>query len=51
MEYVAGGQYGAADLFIQGFMDDFTALESEGERLLQEELNGCIMDPNSGPNL
>jgi tetratricopeptide (TPR) repeat protein len=51
MEYVAGGQYGAADLFIQGFVDDFTALESEGERLLQEELNGCIMDPDSGPNL
>jgi hypothetical protein len=51
MEYAAGGQYDAADLFIQGFMDDFSALESEGERLLQEELNGCIMDPDSGPNL
>lgn len=51
MEYAAGGQYDAADLFIQGFMDDFSALESEGERLLNEELNGCIMEPNSGPNL
>jgi tetratricopeptide (TPR) repeat protein len=51
MEYAATGQYDAADLFIQGFMDDFSALESEGERLLEEELNGCIMDPNSGPNL
>jgi hypothetical protein len=51
MEYAAGGQYDAADLFIQGFMDDFSALESEGERLLKEELNGCIMDPDSGPNL
>lgn len=51
MEYVADGQYAAADLFIQGFMDDFSALESEGERLLQEELNGCIIDPNSGPNI
>lgn len=51
MEYVANGQYGAADLFVQGFMDDFIALENEGERLLQEELNGCIVDPNSGPNL
>jgi len=51
MEYAAGDQYDAADLFIQGFMDDFSALESEGERLLKEELNGCIMEPNSGPNL
>ena len=51
MEYAASGQYDAADLFIQGFMDDFSALENEGERLLQEELNGCIMEPNSGPNL
>ena len=51
MEYAATGQYGAADIFIQGFLDDFSALESEGERLLREELNGCIMDPNSGPNL
>jgi tetratricopeptide (TPR) repeat protein len=51
MEYAASGQYDAADLFIQGFMDDFSALENEGERLLQEELNGCIMDPNSGPSL
>jgi len=51
MEYAANGQYNAADLFIQGFMDDFSALEYEGERLLQEELNGCIIDPSSGPNL
>ena len=51
MEYAAGGQYDAADLFIQGFMDDFSALESEGERLLKEELNGCIVNPDSGPNL
>lgn len=51
MEYAATGQYDAADLFIQGFMDDFSALESEGRRLLEEELNGCILDPNSGPNL
>ena len=29
-------------------MDDVSALESEGDRLLQEELNGCIIDPNSG---
>lgn len=51
MEYAATGQYNAADLFIQGFLDDFSALESEGKRLLEEELNGCIMDPGSGPNL
>jgi len=51
MEYAAGGQYDAAGLFIQGFMDDFSALENEGERLLTEELNGCNMEPDSGPNL
>ncbi|MFL7869927.1 MAG: tetratricopeptide repeat protein [Anaerolineales bacterium] len=51
MEYAANGQYDAVDLFIQGFLDDFSALENEGERLLNEELNGCIMDPNSGPSL
>ena len=51
MEYAANGQYDAVDAFIQGFVDDVSALESEGERLLQEELNGCYMDPNSGPNL
>jgi tetratricopeptide (TPR) repeat protein len=51
MEYAATGQYNAADLFIQGFLDDFSALESEGKRLLEEELNGCIIDPGSGPNL
>ena len=51
MEYATNGQYDAVDVFFQGFMDDFNALESEGERLLQEELNGCIMDPNTGPNL
>lgn len=51
MEYAANGQYDAVDAFLQGFVDDVSALESEGERLLQEELNGCYMDPNSGPNL
>jgi len=51
MEYAANGQYDAVDVFFQSFMDDVSALESEGDRLLQEELNGCIMDPDSGPNL
>ena len=51
MEYAADGQYDAVELFIQGFLDDFSALESEGERLLEEELNACMMDPDSGPNL
>ena len=37
MEYAAGGQYDAVELFIQGFLDDFSALESEGERLLKKE--------------
>ena len=51
MEYAANGQYDAVDVFYQGFMDDFSALESEATRLLEEELNGCMMDPESGPNL
>jgi len=51
MEYAANGQYDAVDVFFQSFMDDFSALESEAKRLLEEELNGCMMDPNSGPNL
>ncbi|MBN1450911.1 MAG: hypothetical protein JW963_07845 [Anaerolineales bacterium] len=51
MEYAANGQYDAVDVFFQGFMDDFSALDSEANRLLEEELNGCIMDPDSGPNL
>jgi hypothetical protein len=51
MEYAADGQYDAVELFIQGFLDDFSALESEGERLLEEELNACMMDPDSRPNL
>ena len=51
MEYAANGQYDAVDVFFQSFMDDFSALESEAKRLLEEELNGCMMDPDSGPNL
>ena len=51
MEYAANGQYDAVDVFFQGFMDDVSALESEGARLLQEELNGCIIDPDAGPNI
>ena len=31
MEYVASGQYNAVDVFFQGFMDNFSALESEGK--------------------
>lgn len=51
MEYAANENYDAVDVFFQGFIDDFSLLDSEGKRLLQEELNGCIMDPNTGPNL
>jgi hypothetical protein len=50
MQYAADGQYDAVDVFLQGFTDEFAALESEGQTL-DEKLRGCIQDPGSKPNL
>lgn len=33
MEYLAGGEYNAAQVFIQGFVEQMTALEGEGKKM------------------
>lgn len=50
MQYAASGQYDAVDIFLQGFIDEFTALESEGQKL-EKKLQGCIQDPSLRPSL
>ncbi|MFZ5820553.1 MAG: tetratricopeptide repeat protein [Chloroflexota bacterium] len=50
MQYAADGQYDAVNVFLQGFTDEFAALESEGQSL-DEKLRGCIQEPGSNPNL
>lgn len=44
MEYLANGQFNAADVFIQQFIQEISALENEGSKL-QNKLQGC---PSNG---
>ncbi len=48
MEYLAGGQYNTAEVFIQGFIDQVTALEDEGKKM-RGLLQGCPGN-NPGPD-